>query len=486
MTRINTNVASLIAQNNLQRTNDNLQVRLQRLSTGLRINRGADDPAGLIVSERLRAEIKGVEQAIDNAERASNVIATAEAALAEVAALLNSIKGLTVEAANTAGLSREEIEANQLEIDSAIQSISRIANTTSFAGLKLLNGSLDYTTTGIAASALADVRINAVNFGTGTTVPVSVEVLASAQTGALFLSTGTTSFPSAVTFRLAGKKGVEVFQFASGVRLSQVAFAVNAVSDSTGVQAAIVAGSAAGLSALRFSTAELGSDAFVSVEKIGSDGSFFTTYTAVGTATASQRDSGEDVLALINGNVALGRGSKLKLDTASISVEMQLTTAYAQTTGTTKSFTITGGGAKYQLGPTIQSSQQANVGIQSVAASDLGDAVVGYLSEVLSNGGKSLLVGKAAEAGAIIDTAITQVSVIRGRLGAFERNTLQTNVRSLQTALENITAAESRIRDADFARETSELSRAQILTNAGTSVLAVANTTAQNVLSLLQ
>jgi hypothetical protein len=113
MTRINTNVASMIAQSNLSRTNQELQVRLERLSTGLRINRGADDPAGLIVSERLRSEIRGLEQAVKNSERAGSVIATAEGYLAEVADMLNSIKALAVEAANTGAVSKEEIEANQ-------------------------------------------------------------------------------------------------------------------------------------------------------------------------------------------------------------------------------------------------------------------------------------------------------------------------------------------------------------------------------------
>ena len=118
MARINTNIPSLIAQHNLSRSNDDLATRLQRLSTGLCINRGADDPAGLIVSERLRSEIRGLGQAIANSERASSVIATTEGYLAEVTDLLNSIKGLIVEAANTGGVSKEEIEANQLQLDS--------------------------------------------------------------------------------------------------------------------------------------------------------------------------------------------------------------------------------------------------------------------------------------------------------------------------------------------------------------------------------
>ncbi|MFG0273493.1 MAG: flagellin, partial [Phycisphaerales bacterium] len=136
MARINSNIPSLIAQSNLRRANDDLGVRLQRLSTGLRINRGADDPAGLIISERLRSEIEGISQGVKNSERASNVISTAEASLSEVSDLLNTIKALVVEAANTGAFSQEEILANQRQIDSAIDSITRISNTSSFAGLK--------------------------------------------------------------------------------------------------------------------------------------------------------------------------------------------------------------------------------------------------------------------------------------------------------------------------------------------------------------
>src|SRR5688500_4667973 len=127
MARINTNVAALTAQRGLARSQKTLNDTLQRLSSGLRINRGADDPAGLIASETLRSEIKGIDQAIDNSSRASNVIATTEANLSEIANLLTGIKALVVEAANTGALSSEEIEANQLQIDSAVASITRIS-----------------------------------------------------------------------------------------------------------------------------------------------------------------------------------------------------------------------------------------------------------------------------------------------------------------------------------------------------------------------
>ena len=158
MTRINTNVAALQAGRNLASSQRALQLSLERLSTGLRINRGADDPAGLIISENLRSEIEAVGQAISNSQRASNVIATTEGALNEVAALLNDIQSLIIEAANEGAVSQAEIEANQLQIDKAIDSITRIANTATFGGLKLLNGSLDYVLSGIAQSAISTVE----------------------------------------------------------------------------------------------------------------------------------------------------------------------------------------------------------------------------------------------------------------------------------------------------------------------------------------
>ena len=225
MSRINTNVSSMIAQSNLRRTNSDLAVRLQRLSTGLRINRGADDPAGLIVSERLRSEMKGLTQAIDNSERTSSVIATTEGYLAEVADLLNSIKSLVVEAANTGGVSREEIAANQIQIDSAVESINRISNTASFAGLSLLNGSLEYTTEGLNTADIAFAQIDSARLGTGSSLDVDVEVVTPAEQGTLWLSSDSGGFSSFaltsdLTLEIAGSDGVQTLSFVSGTQQS--------------------------------------------------------------------------------------------------------------------------------------------------------------------------------------------------------------------------------------------------------------------------
>src|SRR3954463_9083034 len=132
MSRINTNIQSLQAIRTLNKNNTDLSTRLQRLSSGLKINSGKDAPAGLIASETLRSEINGIHTAMDNSQRASNVINTAEGALNEVSSLLLEVQGLTLEAANKGALSSEEVKANQLQVDAILNSINRIANTTQF------------------------------------------------------------------------------------------------------------------------------------------------------------------------------------------------------------------------------------------------------------------------------------------------------------------------------------------------------------------
>ena len=177
MARINTNIASLIAQRNLAESNADLGVRLQRLATGLRLNRGADDPAGLITSERVRSNLRGIEQGVRNAERASSVIATTEGSLTEVSELLNWIKSLVVEAANSGAFSAAELDANQRQIDSAIDSITRISNTASFADLKLLNGELGYTLSGVDSTEITKATVNAAQFLERSDIQVDVEVV---------------------------------------------------------------------------------------------------------------------------------------------------------------------------------------------------------------------------------------------------------------------------------------------------------------------
>src|SRR2546421_11538453 len=206
MSRINTNVSSLIAQRVLRKNQDNLSRSLERLSTGLRINRGADNPAGLIASENLRAEKAGINQAIDNAERASNVIGTAEGGLSEVGSLLNQLQGLVNQSASTGGLTPAETDANQIQVDSILNTINRLAGSTAFQGLKLLNGNFAYTTSGVTSTNFGAVQSNSAPLPDNNPVDVVVAVTASAQTAIIAPTGGDVSPPNDVTIEIAGNK----------------------------------------------------------------------------------------------------------------------------------------------------------------------------------------------------------------------------------------------------------------------------------------
>lgn len=237
MTRINTNVSSLIAQNTLSRSNNDLQTALGRLSTGLRINRGKDDPAGLIASEGLRSDIISVEKAITNSERANQLIATADSALGQVSQLLNDIRGLTSEAANTGALSEEQIAANQLQIDSSLEAIDRIAQITSFQGKRLLDGNLDFITNGVDNKSIEGLRVDQANFGSFSEIGVSVNVVKQATRGQLNYNFG--AIAEDLVLQIGGGNGTEAFNFAKGSTIEEVASAVNLVSDATGVEAIV-------------------------------------------------------------------------------------------------------------------------------------------------------------------------------------------------------------------------------------------------------
>jgi len=475
MSVINTNVASLIAQNALASSQQQLNTSLQRLSTGLKINSGADDPAGLIASQNLQSEMTGLQQAVNNSAQATNVISTADGALTEVSSLLNDIKGLVVESANSGALSPDEIQANQLQADSDVQSITRISSTTNFAGLNLIDGSLDYITSGVNASAIGAVNIAQANLGTQSTMPVDVKIVNSAKVADLQFRTS--SIVRSTTLEISGNEGVQTLSFVSGTTASAIAFAVNRISDSTGVTASLI-NSANANSGINFQSTGYGSTSFVSVQ--AQTGTFATTDD---TGASKARGVGADTIATINGALTVGSGLNLQLNTSTLDLDMTLNSDFHQTS---TSFTITGGGALFQLGSQVNSQQQVSIGIGSVAASALGNNTVGFLNDIQTGGSASLVSGNAEQASQIIDAAIQQVAELQGRLGAFEKNTLETNSDSLQVTLENVTASESTIEDADFAAETSNLTRAQVLVQAGTSVLATANNTPQNVLTLLQ
>lgn len=581
MTRINSNVASIVAQNRLQNSNKDLGLALTRLSTGLRINSGSDDPAGLIASEALRNEITGLNKAISNTKRASQIITTADSALGQVSNLLNDIRGLVVEAANNGALSDEEVAANQLQIDSSLSAINRISNTTTFQGQNLLDGSLDYVSDVGSVSSVQDANITRakvgssalnvevvvssvatqgtitaastgfttaaqanVSFGNGTesidvtaatsgsdfndvqinfvddtsagnvaasaaydstqkVITVTYNSTAATATNKDFNSivtaintltdfgaalgggTGTVAFtdPTAavstaktggevlagdLVFQLSGSQGAETFNFGSGTSKDQIAAAINLVSGSTGVDAAVSSG------ALLLSSTTYGGEGLAAVDIIseGSGGLF-------GANLDSTRALGTDIVASVNGVQASGSGNELSINTSALALSLTV-----DGSGSNFSFSISGGGATFQLGPQVTSSQQASLGISSVSTGQLG-GTNGRLYELGSGQSKSLA-NDIQGASNVIDDVIAKVTALRGRLGAFQATTLDSNLVSLNETSANLQEAESSIRDADFAQESARLTRAQILVQSGTNVLALANQNPQNVLALLR
>jgi flagellin len=479
MSRINTNVSSLIAQRVLRTNNESLNLSLERLSTGLKINKGADNPAGLIASENLRAEKVGIATAIDNAQRASNIIGTAEGGLSEVSSLLTELQSLVSQTANSGGLSSEEIAANQLQVDSILSTINRIAGSTSFQGAKLLNGNYDYTTSSVAASAFSSMKINSARLPDNQTVNVVVSVTDSATTGEVTF-TGA-SISSDVTLEVAGNYGTEQLSFASGTAIADIATAINAITTATGVVAS------AGGGALTLKSSGHGSNQFVSVKAIA--GTFTTTDED---GNGDGKDYGSDAAVTINGAAAQADGLFVTYRTSNLDLEFDMTTlddvftSGGLNNGNSVTFGITGGGASFSLGSKVTETDKASIGIASVSTGSLGNSALGYLSSLGTGGSNSLTSGNLVTAQKVIDKAIKQVSQLRGRLGAFQKFTIGSTVNSLGVAYENASAAESAIRDTDFAEETANLTRSQILAQAATTVLAQANASPQAALSLLR
>jgi flagellin len=514
MTRINTNVNSMIAQRVLGVNNNTVNTSLERLSTGLRINRGKDDPAGLIASQNLRAEQAGLSSAIRNAERADQVVNIAEGGLNEVSALLTELQGLVTTTANAAGLSDEEKEANQLQIDSILQTIDRVSSSTSFQGTKLLNGNFDYTTTG-ASDQVESLKVNGAKLEFGETLDVEVTVTKSAQVGGFFMQLGgsqldLTNADAQFVIEIAGSEGARELSFSSGATTQEIIDSINTFSDVTGVEATI-----SGTDNIRLTSVDRGADEFVSIKVIddgGQTGGGVVALDAASELTATTannvawnanslsnglKDEGQNVEAFINGQKATTKGTVVRVNTDFLDVEVDLkwTSGTASAGGVGKvgganpTFTISGGGADFQLAGNVDIAGKVSLGIGNVAVREIGKVVDGSDTYQLSDlgSGKDLNVvdGDLSNAQKAVSNAIREVSALRGRLGAFQQNTIGATIRSLGVSLENTAAAESVIRDVDFASETAALTRAQILSSSAQNSLSQANFQPQNALQLL-
>ncbi|MBI9016604.1 MAG: flagellin [Phycisphaerae bacterium] len=493
MSRINTNVSALISTRILNDNNASMNKSLEKLSTGLRINRGSDDPAGLIASENIRKQIAGTETGIKNANRAINVVGTAEGGLSEISDMLIEVQSLLGEAANSGGMSQDEIDANQQQVDSILNSIDRIANSTEFEGMKLLNGNKAYTASATTANAarVSDQTINAAKLIDGATMAVTVDITTSAHNGVVRISgdggavkvSGTGGADGgSITLQIGSSRGTTQLTFADQTAFTAMSTAINAVTEITGVSAKISGGE------LTLHSVDFGSDAYVSVEVLNETLTGTTALDFVGGSAlstgSSLKDYGQDAVANINGTAATADGKKLTIRTAMLDAEIELTAAAAQQTAADYVFNITGGGADFSIGSSVDAIGLESLGIQDVSSASLGDSN-GKINTLKSGGANALSGTNLYTAQRIVDASIKDISKLRGRLGSFQKNTLEKTINSLTITNENLYAAESAIRDTDFASETAKLTRSQILVQSSTNVLAQANQAPQNVLSLL-
>jgi flagellin len=482
MSRINTNVSSLIAVNNLNKNQSALQTSIERLSTGTRINSGADDPAGLIASEGLLNESAATSTAVSNAQRADSIIGTADGALSEVSSLLTSLQSLVGDASNTAGLSQDEKDADQLQVDSILSTVNRISNSASFDGVKLLNGTFDYTTSGLAnaTSAFTNVSINSATVNQGSTLPVNVKVVTSAQTGELNFAGSSTGLAASTTLTVSGNTGSVQVSFTSGTKSSAIVAGVNQFTDSTGVKAVLSSDN----KSVKLLSTGYGSTQFVSVQS--TDTAALSTTNIKGAATASAY--GSNALLTVNGAAAISNGLEVHVVTANLDADFTLNSS-ANVAGATKTFGITGGGATFSLGAQVNTANTASISLGTVDTASIGKTVINgttySLADLASGHAAAVNTGDTSIAQQIVNQAVTDVSDLRGRIGAFQKNVLSSTIDSLNVALENVSSSESQIADTDFASETANLTRSQVLVQSATSVLSTANSNPQSVLKLL-
>ena len=465
---LNTNLASLQSQRSLQANSKALGQTLERLSTGLQLNHGSDNPSGLISSDLLGAEQSGIQSGINNIQRASSIVGTAEGGLGEIATALTALQDLVKTAANTGGQNADEIAAGQAQADSLLQEINRVAGATTFEGKKILNGTLDYTSSGVAVASIQNLRVNSARLVNGAPLAVNVAVKTSALTAKIGYAGGALAAANNVQLEIGGNAGVDQVSIAGGATVANIITAINTVKGNTGVSAAVSG------AALRLDSTSFGSDQFVSLKTIS--GIFVPTAT---------RATGTDAVVTVNNVLAAARGKDITLRTASLDTQFTLSAAF-NLAGSASTFNVVGGGATFAIGSKVTEANKVSLGLQSVTTANLGDAANGLLATLGSGGVNALSSTNLNTAQSIIDSSIKQLATLRGRLGNFQKYTLNGTSSALQTTLQNVTSANSSITDADFAAETANLSRQQVLAQAGAAALAQANSQNSSVLTLLR
>ncbi len=603
--RINHNIQAYDSWRNLNQTNLNLSGNLKKLSSGYRINVAADDPAGLAISEKLRSQIGGLEGAIDNSGTAISMIQTAEGAFSEIHNLLSKMRLLAVKSANSGANSETMLQSNQDEIQSSLQTITRIAQTTQFGEKYLLNGDNGNTVTSINSygglgtngfrleESTLSTGVHTINLtdfedataaftagaasNSGTLYNITTGTIRGLESGTHRITVSEATYNSAVSAKVTLADGdvvahtvvVNVF----GISVTMFSGSATTITYSEGDEQDLLQNIVNTINAhASLSAVDNGDGTYsVTIDDVGLKGNvaatYDTLYTTAGYSTATMTSSDLTRIGFSDAESTLGTDAKIKLDdgalytlastsyaggtdnihlttgtggvidvafgsttlqgeivskvytfnvtgakakatldgnssvvSVSADVEKRLTSGIANggevdftlrnlaaTLGTTTTasivFSVVDNAMQFQIG--ANSGQTVKIGVNNVAADQIGTGLTntsGFdnLGEIDVRSAQG-----ASDAIAVIDKAIDDISSIRSKLGAFQKNTLEANLRNLQISRQNMTASESQIRDVDMAQEMAEFVKNQILAQSGTAMLAQANRMPQSVLQLL-
>jgi len=473
---INTNVMSLNAQRNLTTSGNQLATSLQRLSSGLRINSAKDDAAGLAISDRMTTQISGLNQAARNANDGISLAQTTEGALQEVTNNLQRIRELAVQSANATNSDSDRDALNQ-EVTQRIAEIDRIASQTSFNGRKVLDGSFGGATFQVGANVGETISLALTSSVKATAIGQVANSTGTVDVSTLFSSGGT---PAAAAVWTTGNI-TDTVDYSGGADITFTVGGDTVLLDSDYTDAAGV------IAAIQ---SQVGAD--VVVAQGTGDTLTFTAATAGAAGTAAVATAGADAsgsATTAGADLVAGTAAPYTLGTTSIQIGTGTAVDLAGTYDTANDLVDAINSQVSGAYASIDSSNHLVISSgEAITLSGAGATALGVATAAL--GGSLNVQNVSSVAGAnstiqSVDAALTSVSTLRSTLGAIQ-NRFQSVINSLQAVSENLSASRSRILDTDFAAETASLTRAQILQQAGTAMVAQANSAPQNVLSLLR
>lgn len=502
---INTNVMSLNAQRNLGKTQSDLANSMNRLSSGLRINSAKDDAAGLAISDRMTSQIRGLNQAVRNANDGISLSQTAEGAMQESTNILQRMRELSVQSANASNSARDR-DALNAEVNQLKSEMDRIANTTTYNGLKILDGTFSAQNFQVGANANETIGVSVSSMKSSDLgrYSVSEQQLAAATTGGgvagpttATAGAGNTIASQALT--IAGFQGsvtVSTADIDAAMQADAIAALINDQTENTGVEAkayneatldVAIAGSVSfkigtGTSLTTVTANITDADDLTALVKVINDVSGTTGITAEKTTTALKlvQSSGKDIRLenVTNTGADVGSG-----DTATLVGQGGATVTFVNSA--TGDSAVVAGSIEFSSEKSFSvSSSVAGGGATGSLLVTAANALQGSSQETVSTIDISTQTG-AQDAIDVIDKALATIDSQRGDLGAIQ-NRFGSTIANLQNIAENITAARSRIMDADIAQETSAMTKQNILQQAGVAILAQANQAPQLALSLLQ